>query len=123
MKRNLALLGATLALGAAGAAVFDSVRGSAASGPPGRAVANVKEDTREEVRTIEDEIRRLQMDQRKIQAEVRTLTENLAYMMNVERFVSGGAKDATEKGKLDSQEIMALSKYLMEGRSDKARQL
>jgi hypothetical protein len=83
----------------------------------------VKEDTREEVRKVEEEIKKLQVQQRRLQAEVKALDANLALMGNLEKFTAASTVSATEKGKLDSEAAIALSKYLMEGRAEKSKQL
>jgi hypothetical protein len=81
----------------------------------------VKENTREEVRKLEDEIRKLQENARKIQADLMACTQNMGLLVKLEDFAAASTKNATEKGKLDSEATIALAKYLMEGRSEKTK--
>jgi hypothetical protein len=83
----------------------------------------VLEDTREEVRKIEEEIKKLNSQQRKLQAEIRTLEENRVFLSNLEKFTTTSTVHATEKGKLDSDSTIAMSKYVMEGRTTKSKEL
>jgi hypothetical protein len=83
----------------------------------------VLEDTREEVRKVEEEIKKLHQQQRKIQAEIKALDGNMAFMGNLEKYTAASTTNATEKGKLDSDNAIALAKYLMEGRTEKSKQL
>jgi hypothetical protein len=81
----------------------------------------VREDTREEVRKIEEEIKGLQAKQRKIQSDVQILADSVSFMTQLEKFTAANTTHATEKGKLDSDQIIALAKYLNEGRAEKAK--
>lgn len=81
----------------------------------------VREDTREEVRKLEDEIKALQAKQRRIQSEVEVLASSMLFLGSLEKFTTSSTTHATEKGKLDSDQVIALAKYLNEGRGDKAR--
>jgi hypothetical protein len=82
----------------------------------------VKEDTREEVRKLEDEAKKLRQLQEKLQAESKALEQNMALLGKLETFTSASTTHATEKGKLDSDATITLAKYLMEGRSTKVRE-
>ncbi len=82
----------------------------------------VKEDTREEVRKLEDEARKLLQNQQKLQAELKALEQNMALLAKLENFTSASTNSATEKGKLDSDATIQLAKYLMEGRTEKVRE-
>ncbi len=83
----------------------------------------VREDTREEVRKIEDEIHKLQQDARKIQSELKANESNVGLLGKLENFTSASTTHATEKGKLDADAAIALAKYLMDGRMEKAKQI
>jgi hypothetical protein len=83
----------------------------------------VKEDTREEVRKIEDEIHKLQQDARKIQSEMKAIESNVGLLAKLESFTAASTTHATEKGKLDADAAIALAKYLMEGRLEKSKQI
>ena len=82
----------------------------------------VKEDTREEVRKLEDESKKLQQDARNAPgATSRPLASNMALLGKLENFTAASTTHATEKGKLDSDATIALAKYLMEGRTEKSK--
>jgi hypothetical protein len=80
----------------------------------------VKEDTREEVRKVEEEIYKLQMEGRRLQSEIKALDANVGLIGKLESFTTTSTVHATEKGKLDADAAIALAKYLMEGRVEKA---
>lgn len=82
----------------------------------------VKEDTREEVRKLEDEVKKLQQTAQKLTADLKASQENAALLGKLENFTAASTQHATEKGKLDAEATIALAKYVMEGRSDKARE-
>src|SRR6516164_992710 len=82
----------------------------------------VKENTREEVRKLEDEVKKLQESARKVQADLTACQQNMALLVKLEDFAAASTKNATEKGKLDSEATIALAKYLMEGRAEKTRE-
>jgi len=83
----------------------------------------VKEDTREEVRKLEEEVKKLEMSTQKNQADMRACESNMGLLGKLEGYASASTTSATEKGKLDSDATIALAKYLMEGRSEKTREL
>jgi hypothetical protein len=82
-----------------------------------------QKDTREEVGKVEEEIRKLQAEQRKVQAEVKALEANTRLLDKLENFTTASTTHATEKGKLDSDSTIALAKYLMEGRTERSKQM
>ena len=61
----------------------------------------VLEDTREEVRKLEDEIKKLQMTGQRLQADLKACEQNMALLGKLENFTSASTQHATEKGKLD----------------------
>src|SRR5205823_2393673 len=83
----------------------------------------VKEDTREEVRKAEAQLKQLLEDSEKIGSDIKTTEENLKMVGKLEGFTSANAVSATEKGKLDSDQITNLSDYVMKQRAEKAREL
>jgi Domain of unknown function (DUF4139)/N-terminal domain of unknown function (DUF4140) len=83
----------------------------------------VKEDTREEVRKLEDEAKKLRLLQESLQGDVQALQQNMALLNKLETFTAASTTHATEKGKMDSDATIALAKYLMEGRGDKSREM
>ena len=83
----------------------------------------VQEDTREEVRKIEDEAKKLVQTAQKIQADMKACTENMGLLTKLENFTATSTTQATDKGKLDSTETTGLAKYIMDGRSEKTKEL
>src|SRR5262249_40935460 len=83
----------------------------------------IKEDTREEVRKAEAQLKQLLEDGQKMQSDIKTLEENLKMISKLEGFTSASATSATEKGKLDADQITNLSDYVMKQRADKAKEL
>src|SRR3954452_2259402 len=73
----------------------------------------VKEDTREEVRRLEGQIKELQNSGQKIQSDIMTIEQNMTMIGKLENFASASATSATEKGKLDGDQIITLSDYVM----------
>jgi hypothetical protein len=83
----------------------------------------VREDTREEVRRLQDEAKKLQQEAQKLQADVRALEANIMLLSKMENFTTASTVHATEKGKLDSEASIALAKYVMENRAEKTKAL
>jgi len=83
----------------------------------------IKEDTREEVRKLEDELKKLRQETQKVQAEVLTCQQNMALLGKLETFTQASTQHATEKGKLDSEATITLAKYLMDGRAEKSKNI
>src|SRR5215471_15924600 len=82
-----------------------------------------KEDTREEVRRLENQLRELQTNSQKLQSDIQTIEQNMAMIGKLESFTSANAHAATEKGKLDGDQIITLSDYVMKQRGEKAKEL
>jgi hypothetical protein len=83
----------------------------------------VKEDTREEVRKLENDIKAMHQKTQQLQAELNANTQNTALLGKLENFTAASTQHATEKGKLDSDATIALAKYLMEGRGEKTKEM
>ncbi len=83
----------------------------------------IKENTREEVRKLEDKARTLKQNAEKIQADLEACKQNMALLGKLENFTAASTQHATEKGKMDSEATIALAKYLMEGRNDKTKEM
>jgi hypothetical protein len=83
----------------------------------------VKENTREEVRKLEDEIKKLQTNARKLQADMEACKQNMGLLGKLENFTTASTQHATEKGKLDSEATIALAKYLMDGRTERTKEM
>jgi hypothetical protein len=83
----------------------------------------IRENTREEVRKLEDKAKSLRQNAEKLQADMEACRQNTALLGKLENFTAASTQHATEKGKMDSDATIALAKYLMDGRSEKAREL
>lgn len=82
----------------------------------------VKEDTREEVRKLEAQLKELQLAGQKIQGDQKTIEQNLAMVTKLEGFTGSSLVHLTDKGFFSSDAIMSLAKYVMETRNEKARE-
>ena len=78
----------------------------------------VKEDTRQEVRAKEEQIKKLRADAQRLQNEVAVQEQDLQYLGKLEGFTGTALTGLTEKGRLDSEAILTLSKFVMESRGD-----
>ena len=83
----------------------------------------VLEDTREDVRKLEDELKKLQMATQKIVSESKAIEQNMAMLAKLEDFTSVTTVSSTEKGGLNGDTVITLAKYVMEQRAEKASEL
>jgi hypothetical protein len=83
----------------------------------------IKEDTREEVRKLEAQIKGLATAAQKLQGEMKTIDQDLQLLSKLENFTSATTHSATEKGVLNSESTIALIKYVMEQRGQKGKEL
>jgi hypothetical protein len=83
----------------------------------------VKDDVRAEVRKLQDQLKELVNAADKIQSDMKTIDQNLAMVAKLENFTSASATSATEKGKLDGDQIITLSDYVMKQRGEKAKEM
>jgi hypothetical protein len=83
----------------------------------------IREDTREEVRKLEAEQRKLQTEAQKIKSDVESLKQNMGLLTKLEGFTQASTQHATEKGNLNSDSAIALSKYVMDERANKAKEM
>ena len=82
----------------------------------------IREDTREEVRKLEDAIRKLTFDGQKMQADMQAVQANMQMLAKLEDFTAVTTKTG-DKTPVNSESIIALSKYVMESRATKAKEL
>jgi hypothetical protein len=82
----------------------------------------VKEDIREDVRKAEDELKKLKAAAEKLQGELDCLKQNMAMLTKLENFTEATTKTATEKATLNGETVITLSKYVMEQRTEKAKE-
>jgi hypothetical protein len=83
----------------------------------------IQEDTREEVRKLEAQIKQLHQAHAKLVSDAGVIEKNLHMLAKLEDFTGSSLKSLTEKGLLNGDAIIALSKYVMESRADKAGSL
>jgi len=81
----------------------------------------VKDDTRQEVRAKEELLKKLQTDALRLQKEIVVQQEDLGYLKKLEGFTGTALTGLTEKGRLDSEAILSLSKFVMENRAAKTK--
>lgn len=81
----------------------------------------VKEDTRQEVRAKEELLRKLQADAERLKNEAAVQVQDLQYLQKLEGFTGSALTNLTAKGRLDSEGVLTLSKFVMESRGLKAK--
>lgn len=81
----------------------------------------VKEDTRQEVRAMEERIKKLASDSQTLRKQVEVQGLDLQYLQKLEGFTGTALTGLTEKGRLDSKAILTLSKFVMESRGVKSK--
>src|SRR5438132_9297837 len=79
----------------------------------------IKEDTREEVRKLENQIRELGLSAQRMQNSVKAIEQNLQLLAKLETFTAATTQHATEKALLNSETVIGLAKYLMNARNEK----
>jgi hypothetical protein len=84
---------------------------------------HVFEDTREEVRKIDDELRTLDVQAEKTKADAGALQQNLKMVDKLENFTDKTATTSTEKGGLNGDTVITMAKYVMEQRTKMAKEL
>ena len=80
----------------------------------------VKEDTRAAVRAKEEEIKRLQNEAQRVRKEMEAAVQDAAFLQKLEAFTGATMQTATEKGKLDGDATIKLSRFVMKSRTEKA---
>jgi hypothetical protein len=83
----------------------------------------VLEDVREDVRKAEDQLKKLKTAAEKLQAEIDCIKQNMAMLTKLENFTEATTKTATEKATLNGETVITLSKYVMDQRGEKAKEL
>jgi uncharacterized protein (TIGR02231 family) len=83
----------------------------------------ILEDTREDVRKLQDEIKQLQLAKEKLDSEVKAVQANAAMLGKMENFMGVTTIQSTEKGALNSDSAIAMSKHIKESRLETAREL
>jgi hypothetical protein len=83
----------------------------------------IREDTREEVRKLQDQVKQLRLAVQKLDADIKTAEMNLQMVGKLENFTAANTQHATEKGTLNADTIIALSKHVMDQRAEKSKEL
>jgi hypothetical protein len=80
----------------------------------------VREDTRKEVRAKEGQIRTLKQEAARLQKEIQVVEQNLQLLAKLENFTGATMQQLAEKGLLNSEATLALTKFVMTTRADKS---
>jgi hypothetical protein len=80
----------------------------------------VREDTREEVRAKEMQIRTMKLEAERLQKEIQVSEQNLQLLNKLESFTGATMQHLAEKGLLNSEATLSLTRYVMEARGDKS---
>jgi hypothetical protein len=83
----------------------------------------VFEDAREEVRKAEDEKYKLELAIEKLQADIKAIEDNLKMVSKLENFTAVTTVSSTEKGGLNGDTVITMSKYVMEQRTEKTKEM
>lgn len=82
----------------------------------------IAEDTREEVRKIETEIKGYQTKAQTLEADLKAMGENLKLLDKLEGFTAKALDNQTDKGMLDPEKIIALAKFVQEDRAKRVKE-
>lgn len=82
----------------------------------------VKEDTREEVRKLETQIKLAQAEQQKLQADLKATDANMQLLTKLEAFTAASLTHLTEKGQLNSEAVLTLAKHIVEQRNERTKE-
>jgi len=80
----------------------------------------VREDTRAEVRAKEEEIKTLQAEAQRLQKQIQVSKQNSEFLQKLENFTAATMQGLAEKGMLNGEATIALSKYVVENRTKTA---
>lgn len=80
----------------------------------------VKEDTRAEVRAKEEQIKTLQAEAKAMQKEIEVIGQNLQMLAKLEGFTAATMQQLAEKGMLNGETTIALTKYVMQTRAEQS---
>jgi uncharacterized protein (TIGR02231 family) len=83
----------------------------------------IREDTREDVRKLQDELRQFQQEQERIEADTKSVQANLQLLTKLEGFAAVTAAHPPEKGLPTGESAIALTKYIMESRAERSKEL
>ncbi len=80
-----------------------------------------KEDTRDEVRKLETQLKDLQTAAAKLQADIQAVEQNMLMLTKLEGFTASSLQHVTDKGIINGEQTITLAKYVMETRAEKTR--
>ncbi len=80
----------------------------------------VTDDTRQKVRVKEELIKKLTVEAQKLKNEIAVQEQDLQYLQKLEGFTGATMTALTRQGRLDSEAILSLSKFIMDRRAIKA---
>jgi uncharacterized protein (TIGR02231 family) len=83
----------------------------------------VLEDTREDVRKLQEELAELESAREKLEADIKAVQADTAMLDKMEKFMTVTTVQATEKAVLNSEAPIAMAKYIRESRRETAREL
>jgi uncharacterized protein (TIGR02231 family) len=82
----------------------------------------IKEDTREEVRKLEAQIRQFTAESQRLQADIKLVAEQQAFLAKLESFTGVTMQHLTDKGQLSSDAVIGLSKFIMQTRGERTKE-
>src|SRR5580658_7168113 len=82
----------------------------------------IAEDTREEVRKLDAQIKTLTSKQQTLDSELKSIGENLKLLDKLEGFTAKSLEHLTDKGQLDTEKIIALTKFVQEDRTKRSKE-
>lgn len=80
----------------------------------------IKEDTREEVRKLDQELRASGQLLQKVQADLKLIDKHEQFLAKLEGFTASSLGNLTDKGMLNSEATIALAKFVMAARAEKS---
>jgi len=82
----------------------------------------IAEDTREEVRKIDLQIKTLTTKQQSLESELKAIGDNLKLLDKLEGFTAKSLEHLTDKGVLDTEKIIALTKFVQDDRTKRTKE-
>jgi hypothetical protein len=83
----------------------------------------IKEDVREEVRKLQAQLKQLQQAAQRIETDVKTAEQNQAFLVKLEGFTGVTMQHLADKGFLNADATLSLSKFIMATRTDRAKEI
>lgn len=81
----------------------------------------IAEDTREEVRKLDAQLKTLTQKSQGLQADLKAAEENLKLLDKLEGFTAKSLEAVTDKGQLDPEKIITLAKFVQDDRAKRAK--